>query len=121
MQLKVVSGTFTNPKGTHSVTGQSFDGVVWLQNLDACITKTFDVVLSGFSGVEDINGWNTAGAASRAGFAKYWWNAGFFMFSVPIQNLNKKMGDGTFSGSGTAAEGAFTSSGKIHIVLKHTL
>ncbi len=30
------------------------------------------------------------------------------------------MGEQTFTGSGPAAEGGFTGSGKIHIVIKHT-
>jgi hypothetical protein len=121
LTLLVKSGTFTNPTGTYTLgAGNSYHGQLWLKNWDACVTKTFDVVLSGFSGVEDIKGRNSAGAASRAGLAKYWWEAGFFMFSVDITNLNKKLGDQTFSGSGSAADGAFTGSGKIHIVINHT-
>jgi hypothetical protein len=120
LELKVTNGTFTDPKGTYSIIGQSYNDGLWLKNWDACVTKSFDVVLNGFSGVEDVKQRNVAGAASRAAFAQYWWNAGFFMFTVPIKNLDANMGDQTFTGSGSAAEGAFTGSGKIHIVLKHT-
>jgi hypothetical protein len=83
------------------------------------VTKSFDVVLSGFSGVEDVEQRNAAGAASRAGFEQYWWDAGFFMFTVPMENLKPTLGDQSFSGSGSAAGGSFTGSGKIHIVIKH--
>jgi hypothetical protein len=54
-----------------------------------------------------------------ASFTHYWWQGVGFMFTVPIQNLSPNLGDGNFSGSGSAAEGAFTSSAKIHIVIKH--
>ncbi len=118
--LKVTNGTYTNPTGTYPVTGQTYIGQLWLKNWDACVTKTFDVVLSGFSGVEDVKNRNAAGAASRAGLQQYWWDAGFFMFTVPMRNLNPILGDQNFSGSGSAADGAFTGSGKIHIVIKHT-
>ena len=119
LQLKVKTGTFTNPTGAHSVPSP-YTGTMWLKNWDACVTKTFDVVLSGFSGIEDVEGRNAAGAASRAALKQYWWEAGFFMFTVPMQNLNKTLGDQNFSGSGSAGEGAFTGSGNIHIVIKHT-
>ncbi len=119
-RLKVTNGTYTNPTGTYPVTGQTYNGQLWLKNWDACVTKSFDVVLSGFSGVEDVKNRNTAGAASRAGLKQYWWDAGFFMFTVPMRNLNPTLGDQDFSGSGSAADGAFTGSGKIHIVIKHT-
>ncbi|MGZ6346269.1 MAG: hypothetical protein ACXWNC_01700, partial [Anaerolineales bacterium] len=118
--LKVTNGTFTNPTGTYPVTGQTYNGQLWLKNWDACVTKSFDVVLSGFSGVEDVENRNAAGAASRAGLKQYWWDAGFFMFTVPIRNLNPILGDQNFSGSGSAADGAFTGSGKLHFVIKHT-
>jgi len=120
LNLKVTNGTYTNPTGTYPITGQTYKGQLWLKNWDPCVTKSFDVVLSGFSGVEDVNQRNAAGAASRAGFQQYWWDAGFFMFTVPMRNLNPVLGDQNFSGSGSAAEGAFTGSGKLHIVIKHT-
>jgi hypothetical protein len=83
------------------------------------VTKTFDVVISGFSGIEDVQAnRNVAGAASRAALKQYWWGAGFFMFTVPMRNLNPTLGDQTFTGSGSAGEGAFTGNGKIHIVIK---
>jgi hypothetical protein len=44
-----------------------------------------------------------------ASFTQYLW-----------QNLSPNLGDGSFSCSGSAAEGAFTSSGRIHIAIKHT-
>jgi len=119
LSLKVRTGTFTNPTGTYPLPSP-YNGQLWLKNWDACVTKSFDVVLSGFSGIEDVEGRNVAGAASRAGFKEYWWDAGFFMFTVPIKNLDANMGDQTFTGSGSAGDGAFTGSGKIHIVLKHT-
>jgi hypothetical protein len=119
LSLKVKNGTFKNPTGTYPVPSP-YNGQLWLKNWDACVTKSFDVLLSGFSGVEDEKGRNAAGAASRAGFQQYWWDAGFFMFTVPMQNLNPTLGDGSFSGSGSAADGAFTGSGKLHIVIKHT-
>jgi hypothetical protein len=120
LSLKATSGTYTNPTGTYPVAGQTYIGQLWLKNWDACVTKSFDVVLSGFSGVEDVKNRNAAGAASRAGLKQYWWDAGFFMFTVPMRNLNPILGDQNFSGSGSAADGAFTGSGKIHIVIKHT-
>ncbi len=120
LNLKVTNGTYTNPTGTYPLTGQKYSGQLWLKNWDACVTKSFDVVLSGFSGVEDVNQRNVAGATSRAGFQQYWWDAGFFMFTVPMQNLNKTLGDQNFSGSGSAADGDFTGSGQIHIIIKHT-
>ena len=120
LNLKVTNGTYTNPTGTYPLTGQTYSGQLWLKNWDACVTKSFDVVLSGFSGVEDVNQRNVAGAASRAGFQQYWWDAGFFMFTVPMQNLNQTLGDQNFSGSGSAADGDFTGSGQIHIIIKHT-
>ena len=119
LRLKVKTGTFTNPTGAHPVPSP-YTGTMWLKNWDACVTKSFDVVLSGFSGIEDLEGRNAAGAASRAGLKQYWWDAGFFMFTVPIKNLDANMGDQTFTGSGSAGDGAFTGSGKLHIVLKHT-
>ncbi len=118
--LTVKNGTYTNPTGTYPLAGQVYSGQLWLKNWDACVTKSFDVVLSGFSGVEDVKNRNAAGAASRAGLQQYWWDAGFFMFTVPMRNLNPILGDQEFSGSGSAADGAFTGSGKIHIVIKHT-
>jgi hypothetical protein len=42
------------------------------------------------------------------------------MFTIPMDNLNAKMGEQTFSGSGSAADVDFTSNGQIHIVIKHT-
>jgi hypothetical protein len=120
LQLKVKTGTFTNPTGTYPVPSP-YNGQVWLKNFDACVTKSFDVVISGFSGIEDVKGdRNVAGAASMAGFKQYWWKGGFFMFTIPIKNLDANMGEQTFTGSGSAGEGAFTGSGNIHIVIKHT-
>ena len=118
LQLKVKTGTFTNPTGTYPVPSP-YNGQVWLKNFDACVTKSFDVVISGFSGIEDVKGnRNVAGAASRAALKQYWWEGGFFMFTVPMRNLNPTLGDQTFTGSGSAGEGAFTGNGKIHIVIK---
>ena len=118
LQLKVKTGTFTNPTGTYPVPSP-YNGQVWLKNFDACVTKSFDVVISGFSGIEDVQAnRNVAGAASRAALKQYWWGAGFFMFTVPMRNLNPTLGDQTFTGSGSAGEGAFTGNGKIHIVIK---
>ena len=118
LQLKVKTGTYTNPTGTYPVPSP-YTGTINLKNWDACVTKTFDVVISGFSGIEDVQAnRNVAGAASRAALKQYWWGAGFFMFTVPMRNLNPTLGDQTFTGSGSAGEGAFTGNGKIHIVIK---
>jgi hypothetical protein len=119
--LKVKTGTYTDYKGTTQLDGLSDTGTLWLKNWDACVTKTFDVMLGGFSGDGNSKSGTIAGAASMASFTKYYWKvAGAFMFTIPMENLNQTLGDQSFSGSGSAAEGNFTSSGQIHIVIKHT-
>ncbi|HEX7434183.1 MAG TPA: hypothetical protein VF326_11055, partial [Anaerolineaceae bacterium] len=50
MILKAKSGNFTDSTGNYPLAGQSYLGSLWLLNYDACVTKTFDVMLSGFFG-----------------------------------------------------------------------
>jgi hypothetical protein len=124
MILKSTGGTLTeyfeNPVKTIPLTGQTYAGSVWLLNWDACVTKTFDVILAGFYG--DLSESSAiAGPSSVASFKNYQWNVvGSFIFTVPMVNKAVNFGTSTFSGSGSAAEGAFTSSGTIGIWIVHT-
>ncbi len=121
MILKAKSGTFTDSTGNYPLAGQEDTATVWLLNWDACVTKTFDVMLTGFYGDGQSKTGTVAGAASAVSLKQYWWQgAGAFMFTVPMQNLSPTLGDGNYSGSGSAADGDFTSSAQIHIVIKHT-
>jgi hypothetical protein len=121
MRLKAKSGNFSDSTGSYPLAGQEDSGTLWLLNWDACVTKTFDVMLTGFYGDGKNKSATVAGAASMVSLEQYWWtDAGAFMFTVPMQNLSSNLGDGTYSGSGSAADGKFTSSAQIHIVIKHT-
>jgi hypothetical protein len=119
--IKTTAGNFTDSTGSYPLAGQSDTGTLWLLNWDACVTKTFDTMVTGFYGDAESKPGKVAGASSTVSFEQYWWNgAGAFMFTIPMQNLSPTLGDGSFSGSGSAADGDFTSSGKIHFMLKHT-
>ncbi|HEY5118010.1 MAG TPA: hypothetical protein VII90_01010, partial [Anaerolineales bacterium] len=122
MQLKAKSGTYKSLKETIQFSGMTDTGELWLKNWDPCVTKSFDVLIGGFlgKGTEASPGM-VAAPASVVSFKQYYWeNATAFIFTIPITNLDANMGEQTFSGSGSGAEGGFTGSGKIHIVLKHT-
>jgi hypothetical protein len=119
--LKAKTGTFTDSTGTYTLDGQSDTGSLWLLNFDACVTKSFDVLVSGFYGEGAHNSGTIAGPASTASFEPYWWQgAGAFMFTIPLTNKSANLGQKSFSGSGTAADGKFISSGQINIAIKHT-
>jgi hypothetical protein len=119
--IKSKSGTFKDSTGSYPLAGLTDTGTLWLLNWDACVTKTFDALLTGFYGDAQSNPGKVAGASSMVSFNQYWWkDAGAFMFTVPMQNLSPSLGEGSFSGSGSAAEGDFTGSGQIHIAIKHT-
>jgi hypothetical protein len=121
MTLKAKSGNFSDSTGSYPLAGQEDPATLWLLNWDACVTKTFDVMLTGFYGDGQNKSATVAGAASMVSLEQYWWTgAGAFMFTVPMQNLNPNLGDGTYSGSGSAADGDFNGSAQIHIVIKHT-
>jgi hypothetical protein len=121
MILKAKSGNYTASSGSYPLAGQEDSASLWLLNWDACVTKTFDVMLSGFYGDGQNKSGTVAGAASTVSLEQYWWQgAGAFMFTVPMQNLSPTLGDGNYSGAGSAADGNFTSSAQIHIVIKHT-
>ncbi len=121
MQLKAKSGTYKTDTENTTLDGMVDVGALWLKNYDGCVTKTFDVMISGLYGTADSKSGTVAGPASMASFTQYYWEvAGAFMFTIPIKNLNANMGEQTFNGSGSLAEGMFTGSGMIHIVLKHT-
>lgn len=112
-----------NPDGslrtTVPLTGQSNTGSLWLMNWDACVTKSFDVKLSSFYGTNEST--TVAGPAAFHSLKDYWWlGAGGFIFTIPMTNLNPALGNQTFSGSGTAAEGNFKSSAEIGIWIVHT-
>jgi hypothetical protein len=101
--------------------GMTDTGQLWLKNWDPCVTKTFDVMIDGFYGKAESKSGTVAGPAATASFKDYWWGgASAFMFSIPIKNLDANMGEKTFTGSGSLAEGGFTGRGMIHVVLKHT-
>jgi hypothetical protein len=122
MQLKAKSGSYKSHKETVQFSGMTDTGVLWLKNWDPCVTKSFDVLIGGFlgKGTEASPGM-VAAPASVVSFKQYYWEiATAFMFTIPITNLNANMGEQTFSGSGSGADGQFTGSGKIHIVLRHT-
>jgi hypothetical protein len=122
MQLKAKSGTYKSVKETVQFSGMTDTSVLWLKNWDPCVTKSFDVMIGGFlgKGTEASPGM-VAAPASVVSFKQYYWEiATAFMFTIPITNMDANMGEQTFSGSGSAAEGDFTGSGKIHIVIKHT-
>jgi hypothetical protein len=122
MQLKAKSGTYKSLKETIQFSGMTDTGELWLKNWDPCVTKSFDVLIGGFlgEGTEASPGM-VAAPASMVSFKQYYWEvATAFIFTIPITNLDANMGEQTFSGSGSGAEGQFTGSGKIHIVLKHT-
>ena len=121
MILKAKSGNFTDSTGNYPLAGQEDTATLWLLNYDACVTKTFDVMLTGFYGDGQNKSATVAGASSMVSLEQYWWStAGAFMFTVPMQNLSPTLGEGTYSGSGSAADGDFTSSAQIHIAIKHT-
>jgi len=112
------TGTFTEPSGTYTLDGQTLTNSLWLKNWDACVTKTFDVVVSNFLGTPEDK--SIAEGAALVSFEEYWWDGTGFMFTVPMQNRNQTLGDQSFSGSGSRVEGDYTSSAQIHIVIKHT-
>ncbi|MGD0805995.1 MAG: hypothetical protein ABSA10_00705 [Anaerolineales bacterium] len=122
MQLRAKSGTYKSLKETVQFSGMTDTGVLWLKNWDPCVTKSFDVLIGGFLGKgTDASPGMVAAPASMVSFEQYYWEvATAFIFTIPITNLDANMGEQTFSGSGSGAEGQFTGSGKIHIVLKHT-
>jgi hypothetical protein len=121
LQLKAKSGTYKTDTENTTLDGMVDVGALWLKNYDGCVTKTFDVLISGWYGTAESKTGTVAGNASMASFKQYYWEvAGAFMFTIPIKNLNANMGEQTFNGSGPLAEGLFTGSGMIHIVLKHT-
>jgi hypothetical protein len=126
LSLQYTSGTFTfyntSKTGTFPAAGLIFTGSVWLLNLDPCLTNTFDVMISNFSGSEvgtDQNSLSVAASSAMVCFREYHWSTAY-IFSVPIQNLNLTLGDATFSSSGSAADGDFTCSGEVHIKIEHT-
>jgi hypothetical protein len=121
LQLKAKSGTYTDANETTSLAGMTDTGQLWLKNWDPCVTKTFDVLISGLYGEADSKPGTVAGPAAAASFKQYYWEgAAAFMFTIPIKNLDANMGEQTFTGSGSAADGGYSGSGKLHIVLKHT-
>ena len=122
MILKAKSGNFKDSTGSYPLAGLSDTGSLWLLNWDGCVTKSFDVAVSGLHGDGQNKSAIVAGASFDVSFKPYWWEGagGTFIFTIPMQNLSPALGDGSFSGSGSAADGNFTSSGKIHIAIKHT-
>jgi hypothetical protein len=122
MQLRAKSGTYKSHKESIQFSGMTDTGVLWLKNWDSCVTKSFDVLIGGFNGKgTEASPSMVAAPASVVSFKQYYWEiATAFIFTIPITNLDANMGEQTFSGSGSGAEGQFTGSGKIHIVLKHT-
>jgi hypothetical protein len=121
LPLKAKSGTYTDTNETTKLDGMTDTGVLFLKNWDPCVTKTFDVLIGGLYGEANSKPGTVAGPAAMVSFKQYYWQgATAFMFTIPIKNLDANMGEQTFTGSGSAAEGGFTGNGKIHIVLKHT-
>jgi len=122
MILKAKSGNFKDSTGSYPLAGLSDTGSLWLLNWDACVTKSFDVMVSGLHGNGQNKSGTVAGASFDVSFKPYWWEGagGTFIFTIPMQNLNPALGEQSFSGSGSAADGDFTSSGKLHIAIKHT-
>jgi len=121
LKLVAKSGTYKDHDENTPLAGLSDTTSMFLKNYDACVTKTFDVLIGPLYGDAQSKSGTVAGPAATASFEQYWWQgAGGFMFTVPMRNLNQTLGDQTFAGSGSAAEGAFTSNGQIHIVIKHT-
>jgi hypothetical protein len=118
------SGTFWTPtSGSTSLAGMQDTNTLWLKNWDACVTNTFDVVVGAFLGnkVPMTKTGAIAGTATEMSFEKYWWkNAGAFIFSIPIKNLDPNMGELTVNGSGSKEGGKYTCQGMIHMVLSHT-
>jgi hypothetical protein len=118
------SGTFWTPtSGSTSLAGMQDTNTLWLKNWDACVTNTFDVVVGAFLGnkVPMTQTGALAGTATEMSFEKYWWkNAGAFIFSIPIKNLDPNMGELTVNGSGSKEGGKYTCQGMIHMVLSHT-
>jgi len=111
--------TFTDSHGPVTLDGQSNTGSLWLLNWDPCITNSFDVMLGGFD-IGNNESVKIAGSSSSVSLKDYWWKtAGAFMFTIPMKNNNATLGDATFSGSGQV-DNLFTSSGSIHITIKHT-
>jgi hypothetical protein len=106
-------------KSTIPLAGQTGTGSVWLLNWDACVTKTFDVMLSGFY-IGDNESAIIAGPASAVALKDYWWlDAGLFMFTVPMENKAVNFGSKSFSGSGFT-EDIFHSDAEIGIWIVHT-
>jgi hypothetical protein len=121
MTLKSKSGNFSDSTGSFPLAGESNTGTLWLLNFDACVTKTFDVMLTGFTGDGQSKSGTIANASSTVGWEQYWWaGAMAFMFTVPMQNLNPQLGAGTYSGSGSNDVGPFTGSAQVHVAIKHT-
>lgn len=111
-----------NPDGslrsTVPLTGQSNAGSLWLMNWDPCVTKSFDVKLSSFYGTNESS--IISGPSAYHSLKDYWWvGAGGFIFTIPMTNLNPALGTKTFSGTGTAASGSFTSKAEIGIWIIH--
>jgi hypothetical protein len=120
MTLESKSGSYTSSTGTVDLTGETIPCTVMLLNWDPCITKSFDVIVSGFANATN-NSSTISGAASTVAFNDYMWTGtGAFMFTIPMTNNNAALGDATFSGSGSVDGGLFTGSGQIQITIKHT-
>jgi hypothetical protein len=129
LALHYTSGSFKhyhfNGTGTSQADGLTYNGTVWLKNWDPCLTNTFDMMISDFDGAE-INsvtyGVSVASGSAMVCFADHRWpGAGMaYMFTVPIHNLNKTLGDTTFTASGSAMDGGVTGNGEVHIKIEHT-
>jgi hypothetical protein len=131
LALNYITGssfTFHNSgktNGDFTATGLTFKGSTWLKNWDPCLTKTFDVMISDFDGTEISSGENTlpvAGSSASVCFSNFRWpGAGMaYMFSVPIHNLNKILGDTTYTASGSKEGDQFTCNSQVHIKIEHT-
>jgi len=116
--LTSTEGSFTDSSGTDDLTGQTNTNSLWLMNWDPCVTKSFDVKLSSFYASNKSA--EIAGPSAYHSLKDYWWvGAGGFIFTIPMTNLNPALGTKTFSGTGSAAGGNFTSSGEIGIWIVH--
>lgn len=122
LTLWAQSGTYTDvPSGATPLKGLGDTTSMWLKNWDACVTKSFDVIIGHFNGDGRSKSGKVAGPAATAAFAEFWWpKVGGFIFSVPMTNLNPTLGERSISRSGTGADGGYTCTGVIRIVIKHT-
>jgi hypothetical protein len=106
-------------KTTVPLAGQTYTGSLWLLNWDACVTKTFDVMLSGFY-IGDNESAIIAGPASAVALKDYWWQvAGAFIFTVPTENKAVNFGSKSFSGKGFT-DVVFSGTAQTDIWIIHT-